>query len=183
MIETALQFYDQLLQDIKHCNEKELSEVEKVECCFQICNKYWTIVRESVRKHEFEDPKEEIEFFKKVKPLFTCLIEFYNLVYHALLFIPEHDFLEEKRFWQRESKRLEKFIEENKEFYEYYKTGKTDKDAFFFLRKNNLNNFLTGKTYELDGKAMTSHDYLVTDLLALEKDKDHVSQQLKRFEN
>ncbi len=157
--------------DLASCAGKKLPAITELECCFQICSNYWEKIKCEVIDHAFVSDKDEILFFKTVKPLFTCEIEYYGLLCHAQLFkdgITDIEAL--KKIWLREIMRLDKFINENCSFYNYYKNGNDENDISWFTRANNEgSNFLKAKSHDLDSGATTSHDYLVSTLLALEK--------------
>jgi hypothetical protein len=157
--------------------------VEEIECCFQICVKYWGQVKERIIHYEFNNCKEEIEFFKMVKPLFTSKIEYYNLLYHAELFEPDFGTEGYKKFWQREGHRLEKFREEHTAFYSYYKSGCSCDDKIYFIRADRVAyEFLEVRVYDMDSRASSSHDHLVGSILALEEYVKYVDGKLRAIE-
>jgi hypothetical protein len=173
--------YQSMLQDIDLCKQKQLHIVDEIECCFQICNEYWTVLRERVAKYEFSNREDEIEFFKKTKPLFTSEVEYFSLLSYAELTRSEMaDPVELQRFWNKEALRLEKFINKSWIIYDYYKNGNKYHDEQYFIRANsNLSNFLESKAYQDDDKTATSHDYLIARIMALEKYHDYVKRQLE----
>jgi hypothetical protein len=124
----------------------------------------------------FASTEEEIQFFKWVKPKFTCEIEYFRLLYHAELFLPE-DEKDWTGFWKREAERLSRFITENREFWEYIKRDFVDNDAQYFT---------WAKTDRQDsevivqrGEVVSTHDHLVASLLALEKYNEYVRRKLQ----
>jgi hypothetical protein len=128
----------------------------------------------------FEDEKEEIDFFRSIKPKITSEVEYYSLLYHTELFKPVDGSSEIMNFWDREAKRFERFVGENRMFYEYYRNGSIRKDKIFFTRSNNnLSNFPAAKVYDLEEKATTSHDHLVAQIIALERYHKYIEEQLK----
>ena len=170
------QLYQSLLKDIDECKEKFPCLRKQVEHIFVICNQYWAIVCDDAVNNHFETKEEEIYFFKHSKPLFAAQLEYYSLYYHALLFKSEvYDPVKIRQFWIRESTRLDKFIAEHRDFYEYYKAGGSDKDVIYFTRgRNSLNTSVDG----LDLNANTSHDSLVATLIALERYNGYVQNEL-----
>lgn len=151
----------------------------EVECCFMIADKYWRELSEKLRKYEFDVEAREIEFFKKWKPKFTSEIEYYNLVYHTLLFQPtEVD--SAIHFWAREYKRLEKFKTDQKEFLECYQNDQCELISYYFLRKYyDPKNILDAKIYDADTSIITNGDPLVASLFALERYKEYAEEKLR----
>ncbi|MEP7375998.1 MAG: RteC domain-containing protein [Chitinophagaceae bacterium] len=177
MKERCLSLYQSLLNDIKTLKGKFQCPKKEIEQCFIIGNQYWAIIRHDAANYEFENSEEEIFFFKELKPLFTAQVEFYSLFYHLHLFKSEvFDPARIKVFLSREVLRLEKFIAERRDFYDYYKAGRTDKDEVFFTRKKN--NFNNQVVYELEARTVSSHDPLISSLLALERYNKYVRNEL-----
>jgi RteC protein len=174
---TYHQLYNKMQADIRRL---ELPELERIESCFRIATGYWHRLKETIRDHGFAGDDEEIGFFKKVKPLFTSQIEFYMLVYQAMLFQPENDSSELMLYWENEFRRLQKFIESKEEFVRYFKSGSICKDQQYFLRENNdPGNAGFCKVYDQDKEYTTSHDYLVAALQAHEMYHEYVKEKLK----
>ena len=175
--------YQFLQQDLQRCKEKHIGWIERIECCYQVANKYWVLLRSEIGNYEFEKADEEIEFFKKCKPLFTSEIAYYELLYHVELFKPEKQD-ELQNLLLREKNRLTKFIWSNADFYEYYKAGETCNDEIYFVRINSdLSNFRNAPAHDVDEKAATSHDYLIAQIIALERYDKYVQQRLDQLKS
>jgi len=168
-------------EDMGHCRKKELGRLEEVECCFHMAERFWALLRADLSGHVFDRIDDEIKFFKYTKPKFTSEVEYYSLLYHAELFRKDvHDAVDLRHFWTREKRRLKKFIAENEVFYQYYKEGKCEFDELYFVRSNSdLSNFPKAKVYDLEEKAATSHDSLVTMILALERYTMFIEEEMR----
>jgi len=184
MNQTAIQLYGILLEDLQHCQRKELGTLEEVECCFHIAERYWARLRKDVTKFKFEDVSDEIIFFKVIKPKFVAEIEYYSLCYHAELFKKDvKDNCELAKFWDRESSRFQRFINDNTEFYNYHKSFDRRNDEVYFTRAgSDFSNFPSAKVYDLDERATTSHDHLVASFIALERYADYVKKERQLLE-
>ena len=176
----AEQLFELMRQDMEHCRSKELDRLCELECCFHIAESYWAKLRQDLTGYVFENMADEIKFFRYIKPKFTSEVEYYSLLYHAELFRKDVlDAVSLQKFWAREQQRLQRFITENEEFCGYYKKGDSSLDEIYFLRKNSdLSNFPRARVYDLDEKATTSHDSLVSTLLALERYMDFIKEEL-----
>jgi hypothetical protein len=130
--------YESMLQDLELCRFKKLDFKTEIECCFQISRNYWSEVEREIGDYHFLSRKDEIEFYKEVKPLFKSSIEYYNFLYQAELFKPADEPGEMKAFWLREEQRLKKFILEHRVIYNYFKSGATDCDEEYFLMLDSL---------------------------------------------
>jgi hypothetical protein len=181
MKKRATYLYRFLQEDMEGCREKGFCVITEIECCYQVANKYWSLLRNELISYPFETVAEEIEFFKKFKPLFTSEIVFYELIYHAELFKPEKA-SDLKNFLLREKSRFSRFITIHAVFYDYYKMDDTSRDEIFFVRENNdYSNFLNAPAHDLEEKAATSHDYLVAQIIALKRYDKYIEEKLQEL--
>ena len=181
MNQPAEQLFWEMRKDIEHCRKKDLGPLCELECCFQMAERYWAKLRQEVSSHEFSTVADEVEFFKTIKPKFTSEVDYYSLLYHAELFRRDvQDTVELTKFWTREKHRLKRFRLENEEFFDYYKAGRTDMDEEYFVRRNSdLSNFPKARVYDLEEKAATSHDPLVSMIIALERYIQFIEEEMK----
>jgi RteC protein len=162
--------YDSMKQELKSCWERHADEKTAIEQCFQISAQYWSIIESDVKENYFSSVDEEIDFYKHVKPLFVSEIRYHNMLYHAALFKPPSELVETKEFWAREKQRLEKFIRENKDFYDYYKSGSTECDEKWFRKKEEKDEDIKAQQYDL----------LASTLIALERYAEHIKTEIER---
>jgi len=168
--------YESMLEEIRQCWGKGLPALSEIESCYHIACSHWNGVRKKLSCYLFETKGDEICFFKVWKPRFLSEIIFYERFNHLEVFKPDQ--LESYRnFLLRERTRLKKFVWDNKEFFEYYKSGDSSKDERYFLRKPELETGqATPSPYDHDEKTCTTHDYLVAQLIALER-YDHLLEK------
>lgn len=169
MIEKWKIAYHKMIHHIDESHHKNMPEQEQAGHAYQIALQCWHQVKAEMKSYKFRDQKEEIDFYKSIKPKFTGYIEYLMLLNHGLLFIPTESKEAMLIYWQFEVERLERFKERNKSFVAYYEIGSTHNDEKYFLpaEKDSIHKF--SKIYDLDGKLVTSHDHLVASLLAEEK--------------
>ena len=180
LLDIAKKLYSASQQSITDCRNAGYGCLKEIEICFQISARFWAELRKEIVHHEFTNRSEEIEFFKRLKPMFTSEIEYYGLCYHAQLYkatsMGNGDLL---KFWNRELKREEKFIGENIAFYLYYTSGDTRHDGKYFTRaKSGMEKYVEPDLNGLDKRVTTSHDHLVASIMALEKYTTYVKIEL-----
>lgn len=156
-----------MIRELDDCRQK--ADVRAaIECSFNISLTYWTDIQVDADADEFDSTRDEIDFYKTVKPLFKSQMEYYNLVYQSQLLKPTNA-SEVKEFWLKEQQRLDKFIQSHRGFYEYYKSGATHLDEAYFL----------SLTYTDSQGVPIVHDNLVALILALERYMEYIRQELK----
>jgi hypothetical protein len=165
----CIQFYDEMLNDIKLCKRKGLEKQAEIQCCFEISTNYIGRLSNDVKSYEFENIKDEIFFFKKLKPLFTAEAEFYTYQYHAELFkstVEDKCPMEMELFYRRQLQRMTKFSREHPVFYNYVQEEKNCNDASWFTR-------------DPEDRSRSSHDKLVSTYWAIKRYEEFVETELK----
>ncbi len=169
MKEKWFTLYESMQREIEKCKKTSADKKAEIECCFNIGLKYWTGIQMGIEAVQFDSTRDEIDYYKTVKPLFKSQIEYYNLIYQAELLRPQER-SELKEFWLREQQRLDKFINENQEFYSYYKSGSIRLDEEYFLS--------TGFT-DVQGNSLY-YDNFIALILALERYMGYIENKLRR---
>jgi hypothetical protein len=159
MREEWVTLYEKMLQEMEACSGLRPHTMAEIECCFNLAQKFWSWVQSDIENHSFLSKKEEIEFYKTVRPLFKSQIEYYNLLYQSEIFKPHDEPGAMKEFWIKEQQKLNRFIQDHSVFYIYHKNGATNRDEEYFLSGAAENEF---------GKTVYTDDLIAT-LLALER--------------
>ena len=158
----------------------ELPEVERVESCFWIANNYWEKLKEMVKNKKFNNDTDEMDFFRNVKPQFTCHIEYYAILSEALQFVPK-DEKDVSGFWEEECKRYNRFCSKNETFVSYYESGDKHGDSIYFLRENKQpGTVVTTMPYDADTELCASHDRVLRSYLAHKKYNEYVKMRLEQ---
>jgi hypothetical protein len=162
----------------------DLPETERVESSFWIASNYWDKLKAMMKGRdkkviEFKDDNEEIDFFRNVKPRFTCHIEYYAILSEALQFVPK-DQKAVTHFWKEEYKRFGRFCSKNETFVSYYESGEQYGNSIYFLRENKQpGTFVTTVPYDADENLCSSHDRVLRSYLAHKMYNDYVRGRIK----
>lgn len=118
----------------------------------------------------FKNGKEEIKFFKEVKPQILGKLIYYNTLYRIETSCPVSRGNFYHQHYNKELKELNiKFHEQvrNSEFYRYYRAGRTDRDEDYFRLGNiKIHNGLNSFAFEIDPEFSTYYDYKTAQILA-----------------
>jgi hypothetical protein len=175
--------FAELSADIDEILARKGPELEKMETCFSAALRHWEKFKASASELRFAGRKDEIRFFKFIKPQFTGLVEYYTQRYQALLFIPSGTSASVLYFWKMEFRRIERFFARHEEFVRYYEQGETEMDELYFLREfGDGTNLDQARVYDLDARVATSHDWLVSKILAMNMYRDDVENAIHRLE-
>lgn len=135
-----------------------------------------------ISNYEFKEQNEEIKFFKIQKPkLFSKLI-YYQKIYHLELNRPVSSYQTQRFFLERELEHINIFWSSNVDFIQYYRSGKTSMDEFYFLRgKRDIELNLDSFYFERDPKFSTYFDFKVSKLLANDLLAAYINYELTKL--
>jgi hypothetical protein len=165
------EYYQQLLAAFRSHEDVHAAEMKVIEACFKSSLDYWGRISKLVKTRGFTGEKDEIRFFKEVKPAFAAFIEYYTYRYHALLFAPVNDAAKLGQFWRREEGKMQRFHETNQEFCRYMHEGATCRDAEYFLRTSlppGKEGISSEMIHDTDSGLRSPKDALVTIMKAYE---------------
>ena len=158
--------HNKMLQDLRTTMELELDERQKAESGYIIAKGYWDKLKEIIKTRGLNNEKEEIDFFRNVKPRFTCHIEYMILLNAALLNVPS-DTQDVINYWTREMNRVKDFYNKHIDFIVYYGRKDWHFNSTYFLKKSNKSgNTKPDHPYDADPEYFTSHDPLISSYLA-----------------
>lgn len=130
-------------------------------------------------KTGFKNQKEEIYFFKRVKPLFIAKLIYYNSLYKIETKRPYGGDKTIKKYLNVELSKIKRYFDGNLEFYKYYRTNSTYLDHKYFLRgKHDIKLSLDTYYFEADHSFATSHDYKVAKIIANDLIQVYLEDQL-----
>lgn len=134
-------------------------------------------------KYKLPNKKEEIEFFRDIKPKFTGKLIYYNEIYSIEINRPLGAQKTIRKYYKAELLKLKVFFNQNQEFYRYYRTGNNCLDTKYFMRINyDLKLMLDNFYFQVDHSFATSHDYKVARIVANDSIKIFLEEQIAKLE-
>lgn len=129
-------------------------------------------LKEKVLNNGFENEIEEINFFKIIKPQILGKLIYYNKVFRIETTCPVNEGKLYQRYYESQLKILKHEYEENicnKDFYQYYRAGRTDRDHIYFkLGQINYHDGLKSGVFEIDLSFSTYYDNKIARIIANE---------------
>lgn len=144
-----------------------------------------TELKVQINQRGFESILDEIIFFKRVKPEILGKLIFYNKVVKIEAYSPINPELIDS-YYNEQIKQLNKDYKKNiscTDFYSYYRTGRSDKDEYYY-RLGNINYFdgVDSFFFEVDREFSTYYDYKVAQIKAYDLYHSYLSGKFKRIE-
>ena len=173
-------FSDQLHEDMKtqletiaQENQEIITRASKSLTLIKSClNK----LRDFVYQYQFQDKKEEIEFFKEIKPVFASQYYYYDRIISMKVNEPFGGLDALKSFYFLQLEQLQKFVKHNQEFYRYCLSNSTHFDDKYFTREDS-----PLKGFDVDIRFSTGFDTVLALILACQMLKDHLIDLIKKL--
>jgi hypothetical protein len=159
--------YKKIVQQLTYFESSTTDEKKWIEWGFGITTKAWLSIQEMVEGYRFTDQREEISFYKTLKPRFVGLMDFFTLLYRSVLFQPE-DTTGKKEYWKRELATCNNFLSKHSAFCSYYEQGNTAMDPVYFVQQNNQQALIFGIN-ENKWHVITSYSYLLARVISVKK--------------
>jgi RteC protein. len=88
-----------------------------------------------VTNYTFKSKEEEIIFFKDIKPRFQSMLIFYKKTFQILSDVPVGLHEDINSYYHEHLQKTRNYLDNNKDFLMYYKSGSTLFDTIYFVRK------------------------------------------------
>lgn len=172
-----------ILQNIRDIERMECSMLQKSKLIIPQLEKGFEELKNFIVNYSFENEVEEIHFFKEVKPRLFCLLVFHSKVYCVEMKMPIGSIDDQKMYLKRIQDQIKYFFDMNPDFYQYYRSGSTHLDHFYFLRKkSDIQQIADGFYIERDVNFSTYYDSKVTKILANEMLAEYINSKLSELE-
>lgn len=141
-----------------------------------------TELKKYILETGFMNEKEEILFFKQLKPVILSKLIYYNKIYKIETKKPYGGDKTIKKYLHNELAKLKRYFDNNLDFYKYYRTNSTYLDHKYFVRgKYDIKLSLDTFYFEADHNFATSHDYKVAKILANDLIQVYLEDQLYKI--
>ena len=124
--------------------------------------------------------KDEIKFFKEMKPEVLSMLLYFNKVHNIELRRPNGSDEIQREYYEKELFSLTFFFERNLDFYQYYRAGSTHLDEYYFVRGKFCPQLCIDSTqYILDPLFSTGYDYKVSKIISNEMLRIYLNKRLQ----
>lgn len=159
-----------ILQNILEIEKMECSMLQKSKLIIPQLEEGFEQLKFFISNYSFNGDSEEIYFFKKVKPQLFSLLVYHSKIYGIEMRMPTGSIDDQKMYLKRTQDQIKYFFDMNPDFYQYYRSGSTHLDHFYFLRKKpDIGQIIDDFHFERDISFSTYYDSKVTEILANEK--------------
>lgn len=158
-------FFQELEQDFVILKSSEANTIVGCQKIIYFLEKKLKLLNKWLKNYSFECEKNEIYFFKELKPSLISKIFFYQNVLEIESTLPPGKKAKRKHYIKSINK-LSEEIRKDRDFYEYYRSRATYYDHKYFVRRS-YKDILRDDPMQLffDSKISTTHDYQVAKLI------------------
>tara|TARA_R110000868_G_scaffold400434_1_gene674879 strand:+ start:320 stop:1159 length:840 start_codon:yes stop_codon:yes gene_type:complete len=171
--ETKLEALEASYDDILYKAEHGITYTEK-------CIKS---LREAIVQNGFPSIKDEIHFFKHVKPQIFSKLIYYVKLYKIESKRPRSSSKFQVKYLNNQINKLQVFFNDNLEFYRYYRRGASALDEQYFVRgKSDLRSPTESFHFFTDEQFSTCQDSTVATIMAYDMLIVYLQQEIKSLE-
>lgn len=176
------QNYDQLLLQLKegliHLIAKNPDPLKRLSETLSFIRSLLLMLRKFVFENPFTDQKDEIYFFKHIKPQFYSSLIYESQIYQIMINVPKGTRDNIIDYYEQELRQLHRFFDLNRFYYEYYRCELTEMDHLFFVRGADVPLVGITEVPELDPEYSTALDYIFAKFMAYEQLQDYILEQI-----
>jgi len=158
-----------LEQELQQAGIETENNLQQFERSYMIATAKLGELKDFIQGYTFKSEEEEIKFFKEIKPLFHKEAIYYNELYNIESERPLISDQSQKQFYEKTIDRIMSYFDRHRELYNYYRTGKTNKDKSFFQRSTLSNPISKHYVLDLDTSFSTPHSIDLAHLQAYEQ--------------
>lgn len=178
-----VEYVDQLLKKLKADLEQlnlEITNTIAKHSAMALKSKSTVIaLRKHIISEKFKTNKEEINFFKNIKPKFSSLVYYHEKVYTIESSMPHGTAEQKSIFLARVIAKIDNFYINNTDFSTYMKKGSTTNDSTYFVVGNGQLTLGLGFDYlDFDPLFGTIHSSLVARFIGAQKALEYTSKRL-----
>lgn len=173
--------YEEYIQNLGSVPVKNLNEMEIAAGKLELSKSYLDKLKEFICSYSFKNPKEEIFFFKRIKPDFYSKFLYYSELVYVLSHIPAGDKEAKIAFLKKMIDEHNKFIDRNRQLFNYYKLNHSHDDTRYFLRDAICPPPSNEYYGELDNSFCTVHSSFLSKLIAYEELNTYLSDAIEKL--
>ncbi|MDD3039503.1 RteC domain-containing protein [Bacteroides sp.] len=182
------EYIDNILQEIEsEINSFDLYGYDIISNSLKmidIIQKHIDQLRERVIVYEFGSQEEEIIFFKELKPQILSKQLYFNKIYCIESKFPTGSNEAAKKYLNDQLHSLEYYFNRHLDFHQYYRSGSTVYDKYYFVRGDVDPKLCTDSSrFNSDLKFSTVYDFKVAKIIANEMLRIYLNRRLKMIED
>lgn len=184
LIEQTARVWEDLHKKIQRLQVEKSNPLQFAQYALMETDETIRKVKGWVTIHDFASWEQEITFFKILKPKLIGSFIYYSRLVSFLSGVPTSGDKLKRKIYENEFEQLQYFSLENKDFISYYRRQATYLDRKYFLRfQYDLDVKLALDIHSYDDRFSTSHDHLVSQIIANDFYEKFLRTELSKLKN
>lgn len=184
MVQFIYNIKERINKDIQSIESEENNIFQKSISIISLLESAFDELKEFISNYTFKNQQDEITFFKETKPQLFSILIYHRKIYNLEMRMPTGSCSDKKNYLENILGRIKYFFDNNADFYQYYRSGSTHLDKYYFLRgKPDIQLILDSFYFERDTKFSTSFDFKVAKMIANERLTVYVNEKLSKISN
>lgn len=173
---------ERINNELQTINLNEADILQQTSKAIKILENGFNQLKTFITNYTFKDEKEEISFFKEIKPKLFSKLLYFHKIHGIAMRRPAGGTDATQRYLLDKLDRINDFFDRNLEFYQYYRSGNTHLDRYYFLRGRpdiwlNTDSFC----FELDPRFSSCFDFKVAKVLANDMLVIYINSEIKKI--
>ncbi|RZJ23714.1 MAG: hypothetical protein EON51_02215 [Acinetobacter sp.] len=183
LLTTTEKLFQKLFNEIEVLKQENEDEMSDVGVFLKTVISYNEKLKGLLLSTSFTNLKDEIVFFKTIKPKFVSLHLYYLALEELRLKKPKGSRKRVRKFYEKEQQKIENFLELNWNMVYYFRSGADQMDEQLFVRRVKLSPiWLIKPRTDIDERFSTAGDHLVAKIMASENINEHIIKALADLE-
>ncbi|PRX57376.1 RteC domain-containing protein [Flagellimonas meridianipacifica] len=175
---------NELEKQLEHLEVDNKDELLISENAIRVVKQALHDLRNEILQKGFIDEKEEIQFFKHIKPQVYSKLIYYVKLFNVESKKPRGSRKSQVKYLNEHISRLQLFFNDNLEFYHYYRRNSTAFDKQYFVRgMADIRLAIDSYHFFTDEEFSTSHDSVVATIMAYDMLIVHLKKEIDKIEN
>lgn len=153
-------------------------ELRKTSLLIECVGQYVGELKRYVVKYKFRSIKEEIAFFKHIKPDFISRLYYFRKLFKVQLFETANSNERKLRFYRKQLQKIQRCLARHQEFYQYVLSGADENDESYFSRTGT-----SAKTVAFDERFSTKYDHILSRIRSADMLRSYIVIGIQRIEN
>lgn len=153
-------------------------ELRRTSLLIECVGRYVGELKRYVVKYKFRTIKEEIAFFKHIKPDFVNRLFYFKKLFKVQLFETANPNESKLRFYRKQLQRIQRSLDRHREFYQYLLSRADENDELYFSRTRS-----SAKTVMLDERFSSKYDHILSRIQSMEMIGSYLLTAIQKIEN
>jgi hypothetical protein len=176
------ELYKSLEIELQNGNDVEINIIDRYAHAIELIRGKLRELETHIKVHPMRDVAEEVQYFKKVYPMFCSQLIYYSESYNLEKYLQLIDRNEWIIYLNEELKAIPRFFKRNSFLYEYYRLGLTELDDIYFT-SGGVKSHLIPEFPSLDFSAAATVSYSLAKIIAFERLRESIRAKLDNLES